>query len=56
MDPRDEATMFGEPMRQFLQELTEWAQSNHQHKIHFVAARETVNIALAGCDGRKGSG
>ena len=51
MDPRDEAAMFGAPMRDFLQELLAGAFGGRTHKVHFVTAREMVNIALAACDG-----
>lgn len=53
MDPRDEAMMLGEPMRQFLRELIEETRRTGD-RIHFVTAREMVNIALAACDGRAG--
>jgi hypothetical protein len=54
MDPRDEAAMLGTPMRRFLGELVEDA-ARGQHPVHFVTAREMVNIALAACDGRGGA-
>ena len=53
MDPRDDAAMLGEPMRAFLRQLTEATLSTD--KVHFVTAREMVNIALAACDGRDGN-
>ncbi len=54
MDPRDEPAMLGEPIRRFLDELTRWGQANRRCGIHFVTAREMVNIILAACDGRTG--
>src|SRR5262249_14114275 len=55
MDPRDESAMFGESLRRFLRELTEWARASGKVRLHFVAAREMANIALAACDGRDGN-
>ena len=51
MDPRDEAAMLGSPMREFLREL----RQGGDYQVHFVTARELVNIALAACDGRDGN-
>ena len=53
MDPRDEPAMLGEPLRAFLRALTESAASDGT-RLHFVTAREMVNIALAACDGLEG--
>ena len=55
MDPRDEATMLGAPKRLFLRELIEGAQGGRQYHVHFLTAREMVNIVLAACDGREGN-
>lgn len=55
MDPRDEAAMLGEPMRQFLRELTDANRSGHAFRVHFVTCREMANIILAACDGREGN-
>lgn len=55
MDPRDEAAMLGAPLKQFLRQLTETAHSSGEYMVHFVTAREMVNIALAACDGRDGN-
>jgi hypothetical protein len=52
MDPRDEAVMLGSPLRRFLSELT---GETGRHRVHFVTAREMVNIVLAACDGRDGN-
>lgn len=55
MDPRDEAAMLGAPMQQFLRDLKEGARSGREYCVHFVTAREMVNIALAVCDGCEGN-
>lgn len=55
MDPRDEGAMLGVAMRQFLRELTEGARTSGEYRVHFVTAREMVNIILAACDGRDGN-
>ena len=54
MDPRDQAAMYGEPLQRFLQQLTDGAGAGGEYRLHFVTAREMVNIALAACDGRPG--
>ena len=54
MDPTQENVMLGEPMKQFLRELMETADSR-RHLVHFVSAREMTNILLAACDGREGN-
>jgi len=51
MDPRDQAAMFGTSMQGFLAELLDNGRAG---EVHFVTAREMVNIALAACDGRDG--
>jgi hypothetical protein len=51
MDARDEAAMFGALMEQFLQDITRQSQQRGDCFLHFVTAREMVNIALAACDG-----
>jgi hypothetical protein len=53
MDPRDEQAMYGAPMLAFLKELLD-RSSSEGYKVHFVTAREMVNIALAACDGLAG--
>ena len=53
MDPNDEAAMLGTPMHRFLRELVEDA-ARGQDRVHFVTAREMVNIMLAACDGLDG--
>jgi hypothetical protein len=54
MDPRDHDVMLGETMRRFLRELVEGARERSEI-LHFVTAREMVNIILAACDGREGN-
>jgi len=56
MDPRpqNEEVMLGTAMRRFLQDLVETAPERKEC-LHFVSAREMVNIALAACDGREGN-
>jgi len=54
MDPRDEDAMLGGPMRKFLRELVDGADARGE-TLHFVSAREMVNIVLAACDGREGN-
>jgi hypothetical protein len=54
MDPRDRNVMLGAPMVQFLRELIEDAPQRAE-TIHFVSAREMVNIILAACDGHEGN-
>jgi len=53
MDPRDEESMYGVPMRTFLRELAEEC-ARRGDSFHFVTAREMVNILLAACDGKEG--
>jgi hypothetical protein len=53
--PTDETAMLGEQIQSFLQELTEWAGRGDGCRLHFVTAREMVNIILAACDGRDGN-
>jgi hypothetical protein len=54
MKPDDEVVMFGELIQDFLQRLADWAHSQAA-RLHFVTAREMVNIVLAACEGREGS-
>jgi len=53
MDLRDETAMFGPLMTRFLVELLEHVHTTGDG-LHFVTAREMVNIMLAACDGKKG--
>ncbi|MDT4965829.1 MAG: hypothetical protein QOJ64_566 [Acidobacteriota bacterium] len=54
MDPTDKEAMIGSQIKRFLQELVEDARTSRKYEVHFVTAREMVNIALAACDGRNG--
>jgi hypothetical protein len=55
MDPRDRDCLLGEPMRRFLRDLVKGALESREYEVHFVTAREMVNIALAACDGSGGN-
>ena len=46
--------MLGGLIAQFLLELTEGAQVSSEYQVHFVTAREMVNIILAACDRHRG--
>jgi hypothetical protein len=54
MDPTQEAAVLGEQVRNFLRDLVEGAQHRGE-TVHFVSAREMVNMILAACDGREGN-
>lgn len=54
MDPRDKETMLGAQLQRFLAELVAGAEERAE-TLHFVSAREMVNIILAACDGREGN-
>jgi hypothetical protein len=54
MDPRDHDVMLGGAIRKFLRELIEGA-AERSETLHFVSAREMVNVILAACDGREGN-
>jgi hypothetical protein len=54
MDPGYEEANLGSAMQKFVRELTEGAQERNE-VLHFVSAREMVNIILAACDGKEGS-
>jgi hypothetical protein len=55
MDPRDERAMLGAPIQNFLRDLTEGGLDKRGYGVHFVTAREMVNIALSACDGHSGN-
>ncbi len=55
MDPRDRDCLLGEPMRRFLRDLVAAARESREYEVHFVTAREMVNIVLAACDGLEGN-
>jgi hypothetical protein len=54
MDPSQRESVIGGHMRTFLSELVDGAEERHEI-IHFVTAREMVNVMLAACDGREGN-
>jgi hypothetical protein len=54
MDPTQQDVVLGDPMREFLRELVASA-AQRDEILHFVSAREMVNIMLAACDGREGN-
>ena len=55
MQPCDESSMFGSSIQDFLRELVEGPGNRTEYRLHFVTAREMVNIILAACDGRDGN-
>ena len=54
MDATQQEAVMGGAMQRFLAELVEGA-ADRQEVIHFVTAREMVNIMWAACDGREGN-
>ncbi len=54
MDPRDHDVALGRAIYEFLKQLVEGADARSEI-LHFVTAREMVNIILAACDGRDGN-
>ncbi len=54
MDPDHKEAFLGDSMRRFLHDLVTEARDGRCYQVHFVTAREMVNIALAACDGREG--
>lgn len=54
MDPTQKDAVVGAAFQRFLEELTRGAESRKE-TLHFVTAREMVNIALAACDGKEGN-
>jgi hypothetical protein len=54
MDPEHEGANLGSAMQKFARELTEGAEERNE-VLHFVSAREMVNIILAACDGKEGN-
>jgi hypothetical protein len=55
MIPRDDSAMLGELKTNFVRKLTELSKTTGEFQLHFVTAREMVNIIVAACDGRTGS-
>jgi hypothetical protein len=54
MKPEDESAMVGPLAARFLSDTAAWAEAAGA-RLHYVSAREMVNIILAACDGRDGS-
>jgi hypothetical protein len=54
MDPTQEEAVLGTSFRVFLQSMIEGADQRGEI-LHFVSAREMVNVILAACDGREGN-
>jgi len=54
MDPNDMDTVLRQPMQRFLEELIAGAPARGEI-LHFVSAREMINIIVAACDGRQGN-
>lgn len=54
MDPTQREAVIGTPMHRFLAELLQDAD-DRKDAVHFVTAREMVNVILAACDGREGN-
>jgi hypothetical protein len=54
MDPRQSDAVLGTPMQAFLQDLIQGAGERNEI-LHFVTAREMVNIIFAACDARGGN-
>lgn len=54
MDPEQESAVLGEGFRKFLESLVSGAVQRGEI-LHFVSAREMVNIILAACDGKEGN-
>lgn len=55
LDPGEETVMFGAELARFLGELSRWASQGDNCGVHYVTAREMVNIILAGCAGEDGN-
>jgi hypothetical protein len=54
MDPRDEPTLLGAPVQEFLRELVGHPCQGREYLVHFVTSREMANLILAACDGLTG--
>ena len=54
MDPRDDEVMLGGAIQAFLRQLIDGARQRSE-TLHFVSARELVNIIFAACEGREGN-
>jgi hypothetical protein len=53
-DPGHEEATLGSAMYKFVRELASGAEDRNE-VLHFVSAREMVNIILAACDGKEGN-
>jgi hypothetical protein len=53
--PRNSGMFLGEPMRQFHRHLMEQYRDNDRFQLHYVSARELVNIVHAAEEGRTGN-
>jgi hypothetical protein len=53
LDPREQAAMSGAAISNFLHDLLVSADDCN-YQVHFVTAREMVNIILAACEGHDG--
>jgi hypothetical protein len=54
IDPTQEDCVMGESFQRFLHSLVEGAEERGEI-LHFVSAREMVNVVLAACDGKDGN-
>lgn len=54
MDPTQKEVVIGRAFQKFLEEFVGGAEARKE-TLHFVTAREMVNIALAACDGKDGN-
>jgi hypothetical protein len=54
MDPQDQEAMTGAPVSNFLRDL-KGVSAQSGYRVHFVTAREMVNVILAACDGKEGN-
>lgn len=54
IDPTQEDCVMGASFQRFLHLLVEGAEGRGEI-LHFVSAREMVNVILAACDGREGN-
>lgn len=54
LDPREQAAMSGASISNFLRDLM-MSADDCNYEVHFVTAREMVNIILAACEGHDGN-
>ncbi|MGE5111576.1 MAG: hypothetical protein ACM3JB_12000 [Acidobacteriaceae bacterium] len=55
MAPSDFPAMLGAAKSDFLRQLTELSKQTGEFDLHFVSAREMINMILAACDGHSGN-